>query len=74
MRRVRDERIRYVITYRGRPVGLLLPLEKADLVDQLLSESSSADPWEELVELGQEIGRGWQTAQTGADILSDMRR
>ncbi len=74
MRQVRDERIRYVITYRGRPVGMLLPLEKADLEERLLPEPSLADPWEELIELGQEIGQGWQTAQTGAEILSDMRR
>jgi prevent-host-death family protein len=74
MRQVRDKRARYVITYRGRPVGMLLPLEKTDLETQLLPESALADPWEELIELGQEIGRGWQTAQTGAEILSDMRR
>lgn len=74
MRQVRDECIRYVITYRGRPAGLLLPLEAADPADQLLPQSSVADPWDELVELGQEIGRDWQAAQRGAEILSDMRR
>lgn len=67
IRKVRDRRARYVITYRGRPVGVLLPLEEPEL-------EAGADPWEELTQLGQEIGRGWQPGQTGADILSDMRR
>lgn len=74
MRQVRDQRARYVITYRGQPVGILLPLDKTDLEERLLTEPSLADPWEELIELGQKIGRDWQTTQTGAEILSDMRR
>lgn len=67
IRKVRDRRARYVITYRGRPVGVLLPLEEPEL-------EAGTDPWEELTQLGQEIGQGWQPGQTGADILSDMRR
>jgi prevent-host-death family protein len=72
IRKVRDRRARYVITYHGRPVGLLLPLEEPDLEERLLNQA--ADPWEELTQLGQEIGRGWQTAQTSAEILAAMRR
>ena len=74
MRQVRDERTRYIITYRGQPVGLLLPLQEAEVEEQLLNEAAAADPWEELTELGQEIGAGWQSPQSGTEILSDMRR
>jgi len=74
MRQVRDERTRYIITYRGQPVGVLLPLQEADVEQQLLNESPGADPWEELTALGQEIGAGWQSPQTGAEILAEMRR
>jgi len=74
MRQVRDERTRYIITYRGQPVGVLLPLQEADVEQQLLNESPGADPWEELTTLGQEIGAGWQSPQTGAEILAEMRR
>jgi prevent-host-death family protein len=74
MRQVRDERTRYIITYRGQPVGVLLPLPETEVEDQLLNESPARDPWEELTELGQEIGAGWQSDQSGAEILSDMRR
>jgi prevent-host-death family protein len=72
IRKVRDRHMRYVITYRGRPVGLLLPLEEPDLEKRLLNQA--ADSWEELTQLGEEIGQGWQTAQTSAEILSAMRR
>ncbi len=33
VRNVREQRTRYVITYRGRPVGLLLPFDEADTAD-----------------------------------------
>ena len=72
IRKLRDQRARYVVTYRGRAVGLLLPLEEPELAEQLLQ--AAADPWDELTQLGQEIGQGWQSEQTGAEILETTRR
>jgi prevent-host-death family protein len=74
MRRVRDERTRYIITYRGRPIGVLLPLPEAEVETQLLNEVPAIDPWEALIALGREIGAGWQADQSSAEILSGMRR
>lgn len=71
IRTLREQQTRYVITYRGRPVGLLLPLTETD---QTYLPATTADPWAELTQLGQEIAQGWPPGQTGADILSDMRR
>jgi len=68
IRQLRDQRTRYVITYHGRPVGLLLPLAEVEPL------SETADPWDELIALGQAIGQGWSAGQTGADLLSEMRR
>ena len=63
MRNVRQRRVSYIITYRGRPVGLLSPLE-----DQGQSRTTSGESaaWDVLTRLGKEIGRGWpaQTAPT----------
>ena len=73
IRSVREGRVRYTITYRGRPVGILMPLEQP-------GESTNGDAgtgetaWEELVHLGKEIGRGWQSPRTSTELLSDMRR
>lgn len=69
VRDLRDRGTRYIITYRGRPVGVLVPLEEARL-----SETSGSDPWAELVRLGEEIGQGWRSPLTGAELLSGMRR
>ena len=74
IRDVREQRARYVITYRGQPVGLLMPLEETRLPDQPLADESATAIWEELARLGEEIGRGWRSPLTSAELLSDMRR
>ena len=70
---MRKRRTRYLITYRGRPVGMLSPLESTDMpaspqaADALLA-------WNELTRLGQEIAQGWPTGKTSAEYLTEMRR
>jgi len=55
VRNVRQQRVSYIITYRGRPVGRLSPLEDQEQSQAALSESAA---WNELTRLGKEIGRG----------------
>jgi len=74
VRAVRERRARYLITYRGRPVGLLLPLDEAPPGERVPGGEARADAWGELTRLGEEIGRGWQSPQTSAELLSEMRR
>lgn len=66
---VREHGARYVITRRGRPVGMLLPIE--DVVPS--SAGIRADAWQELERLGEEIGRGW-TSRPSGEVLSELRR
>ncbi len=68
VRAVRDEHALYVITYRGRPVGILAPVEASP------GGKLESAAWEELTEIGEEIGRGWRSPLTSAEILSQMRR
>ena len=72
IRAVREKRAHYVITHRGRPVGLLVPLAEPMASEATLRETE--DVWEELNRLGEEIGRGWKMPQTSAELLSGMRR
>ena len=74
IRRVRERRARYVVTYHGRPVGLLVPLDEAGPAAPLLGEEAGAQAWEELARLGEEIGRDWRSPLTSSELLSDMRR
>lgn len=71
IRSVREERARYLVTYRGQPVGVLLPLDGAG---EDLAETEADAVWQELTELGEEIGRGWQLPLSSAELLSEMRR
>jgi prevent-host-death family protein len=74
VRSVRDGRVRYTITYRGRPVGVLMPLDQPTAGSLVGDEGRNETAWEELERLGEEIGRGWQSPMTSAELLSDMRR
>ena len=74
LRNVRERRARYVLTYRGRPVGVLLPLEEASPPKALGGGDQGTAVWDKLSELGEEIGRGWQSPLTSAELLSEMRR
>jgi prevent-host-death family protein len=68
LRDVRDHRAQYVITLRGRPVGILQPIAAPE------PSTSNSAAWDELFELGEEIGRGWSSPLTTGELLSEMRR
>ncbi len=72
VRAVRDRRARYTVTYRGRPVGVLVPLGEAPPAEA--TDEAAPAAWEELTQLGEEIGQGWASPQTSAELLSEMRR
>jgi prevent-host-death family protein len=74
IREVREQRARYVVTYRGRPVGVLLPLDEADTALPLMDEATGSQAWEALTRLGEEIGREWRSPLTSSELLSEMRR
>jgi len=68
VRAVKERRARYIITQRGEPVAVLLPIDAA---------SPQPDPdevWTRLEALGQEIAQNWQSEKSAVEILSEMRR
>ncbi|HHH82940.1 MAG TPA: type II toxin-antitoxin system Phd/YefM family antitoxin [Chloroflexi bacterium] len=71
LRAIRERRARYVVTYRGRPVAALIPLDDAAAVE---APGGEREAWGRLEQLGEEIGRGWRSPQTSAELLSEMRR
>lgn len=74
IRNVRERRARYLVTHRGRPVGLLVPVDEARAAPPALAGEPAAAAWEELTRLGEEIGRDWRSPLTSTELLSDMRR
>jgi prevent-host-death family protein len=74
VRAVRERRARYVVTYRGQPVGVLLPLDELGRGEVVAGGAQGGDAWEELTQLGEEIGRGWCSPLTSVELLSETRR
>ncbi|HEV8132735.1 MAG TPA: type II toxin-antitoxin system Phd/YefM family antitoxin [Acidobacteriota bacterium] len=74
IRDVRKRHVRYIITYRGRPVGLLMPLEEPSIRESAPAPKSARAIWDELTRLGKKIGRRWPKTVTSVDVLSQMRR
>ena len=71
---MRERRARYTITYRGQPVGVLIPLDQTTTETPIPGSGSAESAWDELIRLGKEIGRGWRSPLTSAELLSEMRR
>ena len=65
VRAVKETRARYVITQRGKPAALIIPLDAAPPQDE--------DPWERLLALRNELAHGSQSEKSILDILSEMR-
>lgn len=68
VRAVKEQRARYVITQRGEPVAVLLP------VDAVPPQADPDEVWARLEALGQEIAQNWQSEKSAVEILSEMRR
>ena len=68
VRAVKEERARYIITQRGVPAALIIPLDAAP------PEKSDDEVWERLMKIGEELGKGWQSEKSAVEILSEMRR
>ena len=73
VRNVWKRRARYTITYRGRAVGILLPLDDTTTAGTEPSGSSS-DAWAELARLGSSMAKRWPKGKTSGEILSKMRK
>ena len=69
VRAVQEQRARYVITQRGKPAALIIPLDA-----EVPEKSSDDEVWERLMKIREELGKGWQSEKSAVEILSEMRR
>lgn len=74
LRAVRERRARYVITYRGKAVAILAPLDPVPAEEQASSLEGGGGVWDELVRLGEQIAKGWRTRKSSTELLTRMRR
>ena len=76
LRKLREEQAEYVITYRGEPVALLLPLD-ADEVEQALvklGERDSGQAWETYLGVAERARDAWPKALDTESLLDEVRR
>jgi prevent-host-death family protein len=76
IRRVREERAEYVITYQGRPVAVILPLDTEQAEAEMVQASKSAviGDWERYERLAEEIRRAWPSDLSTQDLIDAVRR
>ncbi len=74
VREVREQQASYVVTHRGRPVGLLTPFDEVSEITSPATEYGAGDAWGRLQRLGAEITRRWQSEKPSAELVSEMRR
>ena len=68
VRGVKEKRARYVITLRGKPAALIVPIDAA------IEPNEGDEIWRRLEKIREELGKGWQSEKSAVEILSEMRR
>jgi len=68
VRAVKERRARYVITRRGKPAAVIVPIDAAP------PEYSAEEVWERLMKLGEDLGRTWRNEKSAVELLEEMRR
>ncbi len=78
IRAVREDRAEYVVTLRGRPVALILPVavgwQEAEVDRAVATTRANADFWDRMAALGTEIAAKWQSDKTAVELIAEQRR
>lgn len=68
LRNIRERKVRYLVTYHGRSIAALIPLDDVEAVE------TDEMAWQELTLLGERIGRTWKSKSSSVELLEEMRR
>lgn len=78
IRAVREEGVEYVVTHRGQPVAVILPLEEgwreAEAKRAAAAVRANAQFWDRLEALGAEIDAKWQSDKSAVELIEEQRR
>jgi prevent-host-death family protein len=75
IRRVREEKAEYVITYQGRPVAMLVPIDEEAVEEAIVraSKQSITDPWDRFFNLMESIRNEWPAGVSTQELLDEIR-
>ncbi len=75
IRRIQEENAEYVVTYQGKPVALLLPIDTEEVEKAMLEAGKrSATGWERYKKIAEEIRREWPEDVDAQKVLEEIRR
>ncbi len=66
LRQVRETHAEYIITYQGKPVALLLPVQT--------ERQPPVGGWETYIRLAEQVRRDWPAEQDTQNLLDNIRR
>ena len=74
VRHVREARASYILTHRGRAVGVILPLDPAEDTSPASGDVDAHAAWDAFVRAGQRLEGRFRPGLSGVRLLSKMRR
>jgi hypothetical protein len=74
LRHVRDARASYIVTHRGRAVGVILPLEPGEGTSLTPDAADGSTAWNAFVRAGRRLERRFKPGVSGVRGLSASRR
>lgn len=76
LRQVREEKAEYVITYQGKPVAFLSPLDENAVETAIMevSRQSLETGWDAYLRFVEETRRTWPANQSTQELLDEIRR
>ena len=78
IRTVREDRVEYVVTHRGKPVAVILPVaeerQEAEAQRAAAAARDQAAFWERMEALRAEIAAKWQSDKTAVELIEEQRR
>ncbi|HLE51634.1 MAG TPA: type II toxin-antitoxin system prevent-host-death family antitoxin [Anaerolineales bacterium] len=75
LRKVREEQAEYVITYQGRPIALLLPVDTEAVEAAVIqaSKQTATGEWEAYAQLAEMLRQEWPSGQSTQEIIDHIR-
>ena len=76
LRKVREENAEYIITYQGRPVALLLPVDAQAVEAAMLQagKESASYGWEIYSRLSDVLRQTWPSGKATQTLMDELRR
>lgn len=74
LRQVRESRTSYLVTHRGRAIGVILPVDSEEEAAPAVEHVDTAAAWKAFMRAGRRLERRFAAGASGIRLLSDMRR